>query len=149
MEPRRAAVVRFASSPADMPGHMGRALGSVMAALTAQGVQPAGVPFAAYPSPEPGEDGAWDVAAGFPVEAPVEAAGDVVPYELPGGDVAVATHVGPYETIGRTYGEIQASLAGRGMAPAGPMWETYLTDPGSEPDPARWRTGIHVPVRAG
>jgi effector-binding domain-containing protein len=36
------------------------------------------------------------------VHAPVEAAGDVVPYELPGGDVAVATHVGPYDAIGRT-----------------------------------------------
>jgi effector-binding domain-containing protein len=101
-EPRQAAVVRFTSTAGDMARHMGAAFGRVMEALASRGVQPAGMPFAAYPSAAPGEDGTWEVAAGFPVHAPVEAAGDVVPYELPGGDVAVATHVGPYDAIGRT-----------------------------------------------
>jgi hypothetical protein len=31
------------------------------------------------------------------------------------------------------------------MAPAGPMWEMYLTDPATEPDPAKWRIDIYYP----
>ena len=26
-------------------------------------------------------------------------------------------------------------------------WETYLTDPQSEPDPARWQTQLFVPLK--
>lgn len=147
LEPQPTAAVRFTSRVEDIPRHMGAAFARVVEALAAAGAQPAGAPFAAYPAPEPDEGGAWDVVAGFPVAAPIEAAGDVVPYELPGGDVAVATHVGPYDTISRTYRELQAWMAAQGIAPAGPMWERYLTDPDREPDPSRWRTAVHVPVR--
>ena len=34
----------------------------------------------------------------------------------------------------------------RGSRPGPLMWESYLTDPGDEPDPATWRTLIVWPT---
>jgi effector-binding domain-containing protein len=87
-----------------------------------------------------------DVEAGFPASAAITASGDVVPGTLPGGRVAEATHVGPYDTIQQTYGELQRYVADAGLTPGDVMWECYLSDPQSQPDPATWRTTICCPV---
>ena len=33
-----------------------------------------------------------------------------------------------------------------GLEPAGVPWEVYVTDPGAEPDPSKWRTDLYFPV---
>ena len=33
----------------------------------------------------------------------------------------------------------------QGLEPSGGPWESYLTDPGSTPDPADWRTEVCLP----
>ena len=68
--------------------------------------------------------------------------------DLPGGSAAVAVHVGPYERLVDTYEALQAWVLEQGFELAWPMWEYYLSDPQSEPDPATWRTRIVWPVRA-
>jgi effector-binding domain-containing protein len=55
-------------------------------------------------------------------------------------------HVGPYDTIQQTYGELQRYVADAGLTPGDVMWECYLSDPQSQPDPATWRTTICCPV---
>ena len=65
---------------------------------------------------------------------------------LPGGRVVEATHVGPYDTMEATYGEVQQYLAQSGLTPGDVMWESYLSDPELETDPATWRTQICWPV---
>ena len=50
-----------------------------------------------------------DVSAGFPVAGDVHVPdGGVVVEERPGGRAAVAVHVGPYDTIQDTYGQVMA-----------------------------------------
>lgn len=121
----------------------GRAFQQTAALLEAQGVALAGPPFGKYYGMP---TDVVDVEAGFPVTSPIEAAGAVISGSLPGGRVVEAIHVGPYDTMESTYGEVQEYLAQSGLTPGAVMWESYLSDPDAEPDPATWRTQICWPV---
>ena len=121
----------------------GRAFGEVMAVVEAAGVEIVDAPFGYYPA-MPTE--VVTVEAGLPVSAPVEASGDVHPLVLPGGRAVVGVHVGPYDSLEATYTELTSWMAARGLTPAGTMWESYLSDPEAEPDPATWRTRITWPI---
>ena len=121
----------------------GRAFSTVMEVTGRQGVMVTGPPFALYPG-VPTETIA--VEAGFPTTAVVEADGDVRPGVLPAGRAAEAVHVGPYDTLSQTYEEIMRWVVDQGLTSGWDMWEQYLTDPGSEPDPATWRTRVFCPV---
>lgn len=119
------------------------AFSETMRVITAQGVAPSGPPFGKYY----GMPGATvDIEAGFPVTAPVAPDGEVVPGKLPGGRVVEALHVGPYDTMAQTYAVIEGFFAARGWTPGDVMWESYLSDPRAEPDPATWRTLISWPA---
>ena len=61
---------------------------------------------------------------------------------------AVSTwHVGPYHTLSATYEKAEKWMAEQKLEKAGASWEIYWTDPGLEPDPAKWRTQILIPVK--
>jgi effector-binding domain-containing protein len=87
-----------------------------------------------------------EVVVGFPVAGPIAAQGEVVPFELPGGRVVTGTHVGPYDTLTNTYEELTAWTQAEGLTLAEGMWESYLSDPSAEPDPATWRTQVVWPL---
>jgi len=55
--------------------------------------------------------------------------------------------VGPYEELHVTHSALGGWLAQEGWVVAGPPWESYVTDPGANPDPKTWRTEIYMPVR--
>ena len=57
-----------------------------------------------------------------------------------------ALHIGPYETLTKTYNVIQQRMIQEGLQPSTDMWESYLSDPQAEPDPANWRTLVVRPV---
>ena len=65
---------------------------------------------------------------------------------LPGGRAAQVVHVGSFATLERTYTALQAWMAERGLTPGPVVWERYLSDPATEPDPATWRTLIVWPI---
>lgn len=114
-----------------------------MSALDEQGVAPIGPPFGKYY----GSPGATvDVEAGFPVAAPIDRAGEVAPGSLPRGRVLEAEHLGPYDELQRTYAVLQQRFVDDGLIPGDVMWESYLSDPGTDPDPAHWRTLVSWPV---
>jgi effector-binding domain-containing protein len=125
----------------------GRAFSAVMGAVQEQHVQLAGPPFALYRG-KPTD--VVDVEAGFPLAAPFTnpsgADTAVVAGTLPAGQAYEAMHIGPYESLQRTYGAIMARMRQDGTSPGAAMWEYYLTDPGVEPDPAKWRTLVVWPV---
>lgn len=137
------AVVKGHVPMAELRGFFDRAYRQVFTAVGQQGVQPAGPPFGYYPA-KPGE--MVEVEAGCPVATGIEAAGEVVPSRLPGGRVVHGVHVGPYEKLAETYGELMAWVAQEGLTLAEGMWESYLSDPMHEPDPATWRTEIFWPL---
>ena len=86
------------------------------------------------------------VEAGFTVLAPVDGRGRVVPGELPGGEVAVARHVGPYSELPQVGERLRQWVVDRGRAMGGPPWEVYLNDPRTVP-PSEPETEVFIPLR--
>ena len=139
------AVVRETVPLSGLREFFARAYGAVVGAVKQQHVQLSGPPFALYRG-TPGE--VVDVEAGFPLAAPLPGAGEggVTAGSLPGGEAYEALHIGPYEGLEDTYRALIARMAAEAVAPAREMWEYYLSDPGTEPDPARWKTLVVWPV---
>lgn len=139
-------VVRFTARQEELGAKFGEAFPKVFA-YTQQTNQPAcGMPLARYlgMSPE-----ALEVEAGMPVAEAAKGDGEIVASQLPGGRVAVTWHVGPYDELYSAHEAMNAWLAEQGETAAGGPWEVYATDPGEEPDPAKWKTQIVVPLTSG
>ena len=66
-------------------------------------------------------------------------------YELPGGDMAVVTHKGPYEKSAVTYKRLFAWIAENHKRVTGPTREVYLNDP-AKVTPEELLTEIYAPV---
>ncbi|SDO17070.1 effector-binding domain-containing protein [Nakamurella panacisegetis] len=147
MGPEPAAVIRFAAPVSQIGEQVGRIFGEVMSYLQSAGIPPVGPPFTVYPDMEADADGNWHAISGFPVARAVVGNGRVEPYEWPGGDkVVVATHVGPYDALEHTYNAIRSWMQEHNLESAGPMKESYLSDPDQQPDPSEWRTVIFCPA---
>jgi len=55
-------------------------------------------------------------------------------------------HVGPYNTLPEAYGAIEQWMEHEHQAPAGPPWESYVTDPAEYPDPKDWKIEVFWPL---
>lgn len=88
------------------------------------------------------------VEAGFPVEREIDGDGRVEPSALPGGTVAMTTHLGRYEDLEDAYAAIRGWIADHGYKATGPHWEVYFTDPTADPDSRHWRTDVVAPYQA-
>ena len=136
-------MVRDTVPVSDLPDFFGRAFGAVAAAAAGQDIELVGEPFAFFAS---APTDVVEVAAGFRVSAAFEPSGDVAPMELPGGRAVTAVHVGTYDSMDETYKDIHRWMAAQRLTPAGHMWESYLSDPSTGPDPSTWRTRVIWPV---
>ena len=143
IDPQPAAAVHGEVPMAELRTIFDRGFREVMQVTQAQGVAITGPPFGFYPR-MPSDT--VEVVVGFPVSAPVTPEGDVTPFELPGGRVVTGIHVGSYESLEVTYRELTEWAAAEGHSLAGRMWESYLTDPSAQPDPATWQTKITWPL---
>jgi effector-binding domain-containing protein len=117
-----------------------RALG---AALSRQGVDAVGPAFGVFRGPL---GDSTDLEVGFPVDAEIRPDGDVVPGSLPGGPVARLTHVGGYDALPASWDRLEAWMRARGLSPAEAHWESYVTQPSPEMEPADLRTLLVWPV---
>jgi AraC family transcriptional regulator len=61
--------------------------------------------------------------------------------------IAVALHVGLFETTGKTYDKVFAYMDKNGYEVAGPVFESYLDRDPSKVKPEELRTEIWVPVQ--
>ena len=131
------------SGPANaIPQILGQILPKTMTHVTQKGGQLAGPPFTHYLSM--GES--IELEAGVPLRAKIDAGDDVQVGELPGGDVITTTHIGPYDQLNQAYQALAAYVAEKNLTPGNTMWEFYWSDPQEEPDPAKWKTEIFLPV---
>lgn len=136
---------RFEAAPEELAANYSRALGAVYAYVMSAGGEVAGPPFGWYHAMQ---DGKFDVETGLPVVKPLAERGEIKPSKLPGGMVATTTHVGPYDGLGDAHEALETWAREHGKkATAGP-WESYITDPGNEPDPAKYRTKLFLPLEA-
>ena len=134
------AVVRGVADPGHLPEFLRRAFGEVAAMVQQEHVAVAGVPFGRF---TPLGDGSFDVEAGFPVDGPVRAVGDVDVTTLPGGLAAHTVHVGAYDGIVGAYEATARYIQAHGFAANGRPWEAYLDGP----EVANPRTEVYFPIR--
>jgi len=91
------------------------------------------------------EESNADVEVALPVAREVESSGEVVCYELPGGQMARIVHRGPYEKCAPTYKKLFAWIAEHQKKITGPTREVYLNDPRKVP-PEKILTEIYAPI---
>ena len=123
---------------------MGPLFGEIYGYIQQSGQQPAGMPLAIYHSME---GNTVDLECAMPVASPMESTDRIRSGELPAGTVATVTHIGPYDDLGGTWTALVKWIEANEFEPAHAPWEVYVTDPGAEPDPSKWRTDIFFPVR--
>ena len=123
---------------------MGPLFGEVHGYIQRSGRQTAGMPLAIYHSVP---TDTVDLECAIPVASPLVSAGRVRAGQLPAGTAATVTHVGPYDTLSQTWAALTEWMQSQNLEGAGAPWEAYVTDPGAEPDPSKWRTDIFFPVR--
>lgn len=137
------AAVRISTSQDGISEAMAQAFPRLYQTVTEAGAVPAGPPLTRYFS-FGGPTIEFECA--IPLQAPFAGAGDIEAGTIGGGEAAVAIHMGPYDTIHETWAALTSWLGRQGREPSGPGWEYYLTDPGEEPDPAKWVTEVYLPV---
>lgn len=144
--PQHAVVIDYHATVDQMGEKMGSVIGELLGTLRSQHVEPDGMPFSIYPDPEPDDQGVWHVITGVPVHDTVPESGRITNYDVPGGLVAKATYIGPYDSLHEAYVELEEAVRDKGYMPGGPILERYLTSPDREPDPSKWRTEIYMPI---
>jgi effector-binding domain-containing protein len=140
---REAAVIRLTIPRSEMMKVFGPAVGELMAALAAQGVEPVGAVFAHHLRMSPD---IFDFELGVRVSVPVKATGRVKPGQLPAAKVARTVYSGPYEGLPSAWGEFDKWMRANGQEQAQNLWEVYSVGPQSSPDPVNWRTELNRPL---
>jgi effector-binding domain-containing protein len=140
------ASVRGTYPTARLPEVIPAELARVMSELTAEGIQPSGAAIAIYHG--------WtgdmiDAEIGFTIRGvffPRDPKGPIRASRTPAGKVLFTVHVGRYADLEAAYKAIRAYAEVNRLELAGVMWERYLSDPVSEPDPDRHVTEVYWPV---
>lgn len=121
-------------------------LGKVMQALTSKGVEPAGMPCGLYFSWDEAT-GQTDMAAAIPVAGEVNLDGmDFAAIRLPAGQSLLVNYYGDYHRIEDAHLAIDQYVLANNLKTGVPIVEEYVTDPGQEPDPAKWLTRVFYPL---
>lgn len=98
------------------------------------------------PDATPAEQIRYDAC--IAVSEQTEAEGDIQVTDFAGGTFVCATHLGPYETLAKTYGMLYHQwmpASGRKCRAEVPCVEFYLNDPRSTP-PDQLRTRVCMPI---
>jgi len=140
---RLTAVIHVTIPREEIRNVMGPGIGELMTAIAEQGIAPAGPWFTHHFRMDPE---LFDFEIGVPVESPVTASGRVRASGWPTMKVARAVHHGEYEGLAAAWGELDAWIAAQGFTPAPDLWESYVTGPDANADPASWRTELSRPL---
>jgi effector-binding domain-containing protein len=138
----------------DLSSAFDRFMPLVAAEIEANGGAIGGPPFGRYHRFGPD---VVDVEIGFPVSTPPDLPplasrepGEVGMSELPGGPIARAAHVGPYDGLSATYDALHDWIHTQpGFDDGAGPWESYVDDPGSATDAAGLRTELLWPLVKG
>lgn len=124
-----------------------KGFGSVVAALTEAGIDPAGVPFTLYYQ-APDADTPGDIAMCVPVPAMTsEAIEGVEIMHLAAEVTATVLHRGSYDDMGGSYATVAGWVLERGHQVVGPPREVYLNSP-AEVGEDELLTELHFPIDA-
>ena len=142
-----AAVLHLTIPRAEIRKVMGPGYGEVMAAVSAQGLAPAGPWFTHHLRMDPAT---FDFEIGVPVPRSIAPSGRVKAGHLPAATVAQTVYHGPYEGLANAWAEFDAWIRAAGHEPGPDFWERYVSGPESSADPETFRTELTRPlVRVG
>jgi effector-binding domain-containing protein len=142
-EAQQAAIIHLTVPRSEMMKMFGPAVGELMSALAAQGIEPIGAVFAHHLKMSPDS---FDFELGVKVAAPVKPAGRMKPGQLPAAKVARTVYSGPYEGLPAAWGAFSQWMKANGHKQAENLWEVYSVGPQSSSDPANWRTELNRPL---
>jgi effector-binding domain-containing protein len=134
VQPQATAVVRYRAQSSELAIMVPRGCGEVWAFLRAVGAPRLGRNLALY------LDGEINLECGVEVDEPFAGNDRVFCSRTPGGLVATAAHVGPYDRLGDAHAAICKWCRERGHTLVAPNWEVYghWTD-----NPAELRTDVY------
>jgi DNA-binding transcriptional MerR regulator len=144
LEARAVAAVRTTVELADVLTWYDTAMRELDETLDVVGLVPTGPPGGLYDN-ELFTDERGGVVVYLPVADP-PTRGQVQPFTIPAGELAVTVHRGAHDDIDVTYGALGAYVAEHILAVAGPVHEVYLVGPRDTDDRVKWRTEIGWPV---
>lgn len=137
LSPRPFAYISLRSSLPQMPAIMGQGFATLGQMFATAKAQMAGNPLAHYTDFD-ATSASFEL--GFPVlesDIPALRAAGLSIGTTPGGRNMTATHVGPYDTVSRTYDRMTSAMKEQKLAGSRDMWESYLSPPGTPPDQIR------------
>jgi len=138
------AIIRFTIPRDQIREVMGPGMQELIATVTAQGIKPAGRIYSHHFKMDPDT---FDFEIGIPVPTPVAPSGRVQPGLLAGRKVLRTVYRGGYENLGAAWGEFETWIAANGHTTAPDLWESYLTGPDLDPDPATYTTELNHPLK--
>ena len=87
-----------------------------------------------------------ELEPGFPISRPGVNSGGIIAKTIAPMRVIRVDYHGAYENIPDVYTFIKEFTARKMFTVTGPPWESYVTDPGAEPDTSKWLTQIFHPI---
>jgi effector-binding domain-containing protein len=125
--------------------------GEVYGWLAKKGLKPAGAPLWRYRVIDMAAK--LEIDVGVPVATPVTGDNRIIADTLPEGRYATIVYTGPYEGLMQATADLLAWAQNKGIlwdkwaaGSSGEGWrariEHYLTDPGEEPNSAKWQTEL-------
>lgn len=130
--------------PAAIAREMGRMYGELLNVIQRSKTEMTGSPFCLYPSYS---QESMNMVCALPVAADAKLPAKYPVKQTPGGTVVKAIHKGAYDKLEATHNELNRYIEYKGLEIAGAPWEVYVTDPGNEPDTAKWITEVIYPVK--
>lgn len=120
-------------------------LGKIFGAVQNAGIEMAGMPCGLFY--------VWDEAnqqTEMAYAIPVATQATVKGYEtieIPAGKLLMIDYYGPYEGTAEAHFAMDEYIKEHGIDAGVPVWEEYVTDPGQEPDTAKWLTKVCYPIK--
>jgi len=137
---RTALVLAATTTMEDLGDVLSRLFPELCVKAAELGLTPMGAPFTRYGATH--ADGSIEIEACLTVG---EAGGESL--KLEACRAAMVSHFGDYSTLGDAHFALGEFVRRERLETAGLCWEEYVTDPGAEPDPAKWETRVCWPVK--
>lgn len=83
-----------------------------------------------------------DMAAALPIKEAKKQAKDFEMYKIKGGKALIIDYLGDYAMMEDAHQAMEDYMAGNRLRNIPPVIEAYVTDPGAEPDTAKWVTKV-------
>jgi effector-binding domain-containing protein len=135
--------VRRNCEPKDISVVLGECYDILIKETERQKLQVTGPPFSIY---HHFDDDSVSLEAGIPVDRPGRNSGKVNALTIPSERAVRVDYYGAYNNINDAYRFMRGLTARKIFTENGPPRESYVTDPGVEPDTSKWHTQIYFPV---